>query len=379
MHNSIHVLFNGFNVAGVIIGLGLLYFIKNHTYKFRGTWIKFWLVAIVLHQLYFLFIFNQWIDPDNIMAIIGFPFAMVHLPFFYFNIIELTTNNKPRGVSVLIHLFPYVIYIGFLLFIFFDPSQVVHVSRGFLNFENSMHTIIRKANGVPIALSGILYVVLSIRAVRNYQKDIFQYYSNPGEVDLKWVKHLVGVIILLFLVIFILILVGDNLKAYPRDNVFMYVSITLTVFIVYYGFRYIKQMEVFYKYAIDHKKLVQRKYSKSTIANEEMQNISYKILKVLHEDKLYLDEELTLSNVADLIGESTQKVSETLNRFMKKSFYELVNSYRISKAKEILKDPSYNSLSIEGIAFECGFKSKSTFFKFFKKETGYTPNAFKNL
>ena len=62
---------------------------------------------------------------------------------------------------------------------------------------------------------------------------------------------------------------------------------------------------------------------------------------------------------------------------MNTSFYNLVNRFRIEQAKKLLLDPKASHLSIEGIAYECGFKSRSTFFKFFKKEVGMTPTAFK--
>ncbi|MBX2875783.1 MAG: helix-turn-helix domain-containing protein [Saprospiraceae bacterium] len=67
-----------------------------------------------------------------------------------------------------------------------------------------------------------------------------------------------------------------------------------------------------------------------------------------------------------------------MNRRMATSFYNLVNRFRVEQAKLLLLDPQAAHLSIEGIAYECGFKSRSTFFKFFKKEVGMTPTAFKS-
>ena len=61
---------------------------------------------------------------------------------------------------------------------------------------------------------------------------------------------------------------------------------------------------------------------------------------------------------------------------MGKSFYVLVSEYRINYAKEILKED--NNITIESLAYECGFNSKSTFNKYFKEQTGYSPSEYRS-
>jgi AraC-like DNA-binding protein len=67
-----------------------------------------------------------------------------------------------------------------------------------------------------------------------------------------------------------------------------------------------------------------------------------------------------------------------LNTHYHKNFYTYVNNFRIDYCKALLKNPKKQHLSIEGIAFEGGFGSKSTFNTLFKKQTGMTPTQFKN-
>ncbi|MDO8898280.1 MAG: helix-turn-helix domain-containing protein, partial [Bacteroidales bacterium] len=56
---------------------------------------------------------------------------------------------------------------------------------------------------------------------------------------------------------------------------------------------------------------------------------------------------------------------------------EFVNEYRVNEVKKMLADPKYTHYSLLGIAFECGFSSKSTFNSVFKKFTRKTPSEYR--
>ncbi|MGN7723179.1 helix-turn-helix domain-containing protein [Chitinophaga sp. 22620] len=94
--------------------------------------------------------------------------------------------------------------------------------------------------------------------------------------------------------------------------------------------------------------------------------------------KLYLDPDLGLDKLSAAIGESKYHVSEALNMYAGKSFYQYINEYRISRAMEIMTSIHQKNLPVNilMIAFECGFKAKSSFNTYFKKITGETPSAY---
>ena len=54
-----------------------------------------------------------------------------------------------------------------------------------------------------------------------------------------------------------------------------------------------------------------------------------------------------------------------------------INGYRVKEAKHLLKLKTYNKYSIEGIARNVGFNSKSSFNNAFKRFTGLTPSQYK--
>ncbi len=352
-------------------------FIGRSGYPFRGSWILFWLGLVSVHQVYYVLVLNEWVATDSLFALLGFPLAMLHMPVFYLNLRELMGFKRSSTFTICWHLLPYSIYALYLIGWYVTEPIGLELRDGFLVFPDQAASIVAGFNGIPIAISGAFYVILSVLALRDYEKALPGYYANLEGVDLSWLKRLAQFIGLLFLIIFLLITLGSTFKLFARQYVFRWVSFTLTLFTVYYGYRYLKQVEGFLRQKAAPPLVSNNKYAKSSLSDAEMLRIEQAILRSLTGDKLYLDEQLTLVKLADQTGESSQKVSETLNRRMDTTFYNLVNRFRVEQAKILLVDPKVSHLSIEGIAYECGFKSRSTFFKFFKKEVGMTPTAFK--
>ncbi len=86
-----------------------------------------------------------------------------------------------------------------------------------------------------------------------------------------------------------------------------------------------------------------------------------------------------MTDVANQLPISDKVLSQLLNQHFQQNFYDFVNTYRIETAKTKLIDPNLAHLSIQGIALEAGFKSKSTFYSLFKKMVKMTPAQFQQV
>jgi len=91
--------------------------------------------------------------------------------------------------------------------------------------------------------------------------------------------------------------------------------------------------------------------------------------------QLYLNNGLTLLDLAKTTGLSRHHLSEVLNRYAGKNFYEFVNEYRVAHAKRRLVEDK--SAKVLDIAIEAGFSSKTTFNVIFKQFTGQTPTQYR--
>jgi YesN/AraC family two-component response regulator len=120
-----------------------------------------------------------------------------------------------------------------------------------------------------------------------------------------------------------------------------------------------------------------RKYNKSTLTEANKLKILDKIILELETHKYFSDNLASLSDLAKKIGESPHHVSQVINEKLNKSFFNLLASYRIEEAKNVLSDPKRNNLTIEEISEMVGYNSKTAFNNSFKRFTGKTPSEFR--
>ena len=97
----------------------------------------------------------------------------------------------------------------------------------------------------------------------------------------------------------------------------------------------------------------------------------------MSKDKLFLDPELSVDKLSKVSGTSPRNISQVINEILNQNFYEFVNSYRISAAKEQLEDPQETDKTVLEILYSVGFNSKSVFNSSFKKSTGLTPTEYR--
>ena len=94
-------------------------------------------------------------------------------------------------------------------------------------------------------------------------------------------------------------------------------------------------------------------------------------------NRFYLDAELSLNSLAKELGISIHELSRIINTGMRKNFNDFVNEFRIREVARRMKDPAYDQITLLGIAYDCGFNSKTTFNRAFKQIIGKSPVEYK--
>lgn len=109
------------------------------------------------------------------------------------------------------------------------------------------------------------------------------------------------------------------------------------------------------------------------LSKTEIEEYLKAIYDLLEKEKIFFDPSLSLKKMAENLSIHPNKLSWLINVQIGKNFNEFINSYRIAEFKQKAIDPNNSNLTILGLAYECGFNSKTVFNSQFKKSTGMTP------
>ena len=114
----------------------------------------------------------------------------------------------------------------------------------------------------------------------------------------------------------------------------------------------------------------------SQFAADEMTEHIAILQQKLHKEKLYRQSNLKLEQLSAHTGITTKQISFILNQHFKKGFNDFINEYRVQEAIDQMNENALQNTTMEGIALDVGFSSRSTFYRAFKKVTGQTPTAY---
>jgi len=119
-----------------------------------------------------------------------------------------------------------------------------------------------------------------------------------------------------------------------------------------------------------------KSYKQTLLDTSEIKKYSKELDQIMIDDKLYLNPDLSLNDLASYIELPANYVSQLLNLGFQKNFSEYINTFRIKEFKERVLIEDNKGLTIMAIAYDSGFNSKTVFHTFFKKIEGITPNTY---
>lgn len=116
-----------------------------------------------------------------------------------------------------------------------------------------------------------------------------------------------------------------------------------------------------------------------SIAAAEDADLALRITRLLREDAFHAAPNLKVADLARRLGEPDYKVSRCITASLGfANFNQMLNAYRVARAREMLADPTLRNRSILVIALDCGFGSIGPFNRAFKAAAGVTPRGFRN-
>ena len=321
-----------------------------------------------LHEIDILYVIS-FLFSDCIEVFLG-PLILIYIKSLFEDNNVLIKKNWTHFIPSILYIV--LITIPFLITIFVDKYIFEYLK--YLN-ENSEVAV------MFLVVYLICYILLSLRLFYKYRSAMLSNFSTIKDNDFKWVKQmLIGTLIVAcvdFLVSVYEIFAGE--LSWDTQYITGSLVILLIGYLGYYGVNQSKVLlpDFLIKDDFQKNKSKEKTNQLSNFTETEIVALKNRLETVLLAERPYLDEELTLGKLAQRISTTDKKLSTLLNQHMNTTFYDLINKYRVDAVKEKLNSPEFANLTLLGIAFESGFKSKTSFNRIFKRETGLSPSDFK--
>lgn len=169
------------------------------------------------------------------------------------------------------------------------------------------------------------------------------------------------------LIRWVILFIGNAFELYWYNyRVEQFFYILETFFLLYIGYKILTAPRI-----ISLKGL-----NKANQITDELRTKAEELKELIIHKKLFLDPNLSRRDLAEEMQESEVIISQLLNEGLNSNFYELVNHYRIEEARMYIEAGRLKEITIQALAHEVGFKSKSTFNKKFREQTGFTPSGY---
>ena len=341
--------------------------------------LAFWMFFLGLH-LFSYFIHSQgfW-ETYPLLAGIHHPLPLLHGPMLYLYILFSLRPEKSFTRENYIHFLPAVGFYIYLIpfFFFYTSEQRAMVNDGLVDD----YSVFIALSLVAFLVSAVGYAIASSRLLHLYREMTDQNFAYRKSIDLNWLNHFIWGIGLIFVIAVILSIMQEWLEIdfdFNTDPVFYSLII---LFILYLGYSGIRTQGIFSTnnatvHVPDPK--TTGEYKRSGLKEEDALLYHQKLNGMMKTRKPFLEPKISLTMLAEALDMSPNHLSQIINQYEKKNFYDYINGYRVEEFKKRALEPENSNYSILAIAYDSGFNSKSSFNQVFKKIEGKTPTQYLN-
>ena len=382
-----------FYLAGIVITIFLAALLTGKKNKTAPDILLIvWLIVIAFHLfLFYLSITGKVYDYPFLLG--HLPYPLLHGPFLFLYTMTLTRRPARFKPVWLIHFIPvFVLYMFFIPFFLLPPAEKINVYRN----KGAGYETLMTVNLISIFISGIAYILASLVLLRRYRRSIEDEFSNIEKINLAWLRYLVyGLAVIWMAVIF------------GNDSI---VFATAVLFVFFLGFFGIRQTGIFINTPAQKKELQRApngegltdsvttakwqptrdeqdpaeagmipakiKYEKSGLAEDQAGRIYEQLVTAMTEQKLFTEPELTLASLANTLHVHPNHLSQVINSYEGRNFYDYINFQRVEEFKKLAPRPDNRNYTLLSMAYECGFNSKTSFNRNFRKVTGISPSEY---
>jgi AraC-like DNA-binding protein len=331
----------------------------------------------------------------NILFYTPFVHGLFFGPLLYLYVKSITNFNYRLSKADIIHFLPGILYIIWCAVVVIVDKLIVH-KYYLMNGEtdpdfDSWYDWLQKINI-------IVYLFFSLKYYNKYRRFTVYELSFADMAAMNWLRNFLiafGILTLLPIVESILDLFPFFHELNYRGSWYKFMIFALVVYyIAISGFNatQIPLRRLAFKPELLLQYLATRELPSTTQITEDANfeivtanaqdivraenKLKDSLLQYIEKEKPYLDPEVTLTGLAKKLGTNASVLSKVINTGTNQNFNDFINGYRIREVEEKLKSGEQKRQTLLGIAYDCGFNSKATFNRAFKKAIGSSPKEY---
>ena len=360
-------------IAGLATSIMVLFSKKNYSKSF---FLGMFLLSLAVVSIYNFYLSANLFKnfPDLFTITKAFIFLTAPCSFLYVrNILSL---NKSFRKYDWLHFMPFVIY--------FFLTLIVYVgSHTNIKAVDYIAELIKNPFSVLTLTIWLFYVFFQTMLILNYDLKKFKGNQFHQIKVINWIRVYNLMILFLFSALFVHHFL---LRKIDATDLSCYVLISSVLFFtvgwLYFRPHIFHDQEETFDFVVDNTIEVKTKETKNTIpitnelTLEKREEYLLKLDHVLNSQHLFLKKDFVIRDLSDETGISVHHLSNLINSEFGLHFQDYVNLKRIEYFKDKINDPEWKDLSLEGMAWGSGFKSRTTCFRAFIKHTGKSPSEY---
>lgn len=327
----------------------------------------------------------------NILFYVPFQQLFLLPPVLYFYFKNLLDKSFQFSTKDYIHFIPATIYLIYSIAIFITDKVFLNEYYFYADGKDKDFSYWYQIAGL---FSLIYYLIESLKTYYKYKTITYNVVSFADSVMFKWAKRFLIAFLLLIAIRIVFFIVNPEWDEFGKkfwyyvcfSILFYYMSIsgyTNSILSVTSFKDSPVNSDAELKFEIDNN--IETELPLTSPDNEKLEEKNEipdldtwkeKIENLMVVDKMYENPELVISDLSKILGTHSKKVSQVINQGFNMNFNDFVNHYRINAFLQKVQEGEHNIQTFLSLAFECGFNSKSTYNRAFKRATSLNPKEY---
>ncbi|MEM1011813.1 MAG: AraC family transcriptional regulator [Planctomycetota bacterium] len=265
-----------------------------------------------------------------------------------------------------LHLLPLAVQLGYYTVAFCLPLDLK------LQFARSVHwPWVLDVERVLSVVSGIAYWIVTFALVRRYSAWAPSSVSDSANYDLGWLRWFL-ILTAVGFATWAGFLAFDLLVRRLGYGAFFWLDLTAAVLAYAFALAGYHRSSL----AWPPMNALPAPANHNEAASVDWSSRAAEVRRRVISEQWHLDPDLTLDVLAEHLSTNTWSLSRTINEGLGVNFNDFINGLRVEAVQRRLADPD-DSATMLDIAFACGFNSKTSFNRSFRKLTGKTPSQWR--